>query len=183
MTAGTPAQLPIVAVLGSGSVGHEELAVPLGRWLAGEDVHLLTGGGRGVMRSVGRAFSEVRPRAGSVIGVLPGDPATGEPPDGYPNEWVEIPIATHLPLSGDRGTDPMSRNHINVLSGDVLIALPGGSGTASEVRLALGYGKPVVAFVGASGEPFDTYPRLVVCQTLACVQRFVRAQLSGEEKS
>ena len=31
------------------------------------------------------------------------------PMDGYPNQWVEIPVLTHLPLSGERGTEPMSR--------------------------------------------------------------------------
>ena len=30
----------------------------------------------------------------------------------------------------------MSRNHVNVLSSDVVVALPGGPGTLSELRLA-----------------------------------------------
>jgi hypothetical protein len=38
-----------------------------------------------------------------------------------------------------------ARNAINVLSSDVVIALPGGAGTLSEVALALKAGKTVVA--------------------------------------
>ncbi|HUT02907.1 MAG TPA: DNA-binding protein, partial [bacterium] len=45
-------RLPIVGVLGSGSEPHEEKAKPLGEWLAREGVHLLTGGGGGVMEAV-----------------------------------------------------------------------------------------------------------------------------------
>ena len=72
-------------------------------------------------------------RRGLVLGVLPGDPASGHAPAAYPNPWVEIVIRTHLPHSGVLGTDSLSRNHINVLSADAIVALPGGAGTASEV--------------------------------------------------
>lgn len=44
-----------------------------------------------------------------------------------------------------------SRNHINILSSDAVVALPGGPGTLSEVKLALVYGRPCMAFLGASG--------------------------------
>ncbi len=137
-------RLPIVAVIGSGVDEHDDLARPLGRWLAGQGVHLLTGGGSGVMESVSRAFHSVSDRHGFVIGVLPG--GAGRPPEGYPNPWVEIPIATHLPFSGEQGTEVRSRNHINVLSADAIIVLPGGAGTASEVHLAIEYQKPLAAF-------------------------------------
>jgi uncharacterized protein (TIGR00725 family) len=141
-------RLPIVGVIGSGTEAHSEKAKPLGEWLARQGVHLLTGGGGGVMESVSRAFFEVRERKGFVIGIIPGAERDGrcEPKPGYPNRWVEIPIFTHLPLSGTRGADPMSRNHINILSSDVLVALPGAAGTASEVQLALTYDKPFVVF-------------------------------------
>jgi uncharacterized protein (TIGR00725 family) len=135
-------------VIGSGSEAQEDRAAPLGRWLAGQGVHLLTGGGSGVMAAVSRAFASVEGRRGLVLGVLPcvdGDPTTPRP--GYPNPWVEVPIRTHLPLSGTRGTDPMSRNHVIVLTADVVIALPGGPGTASEAALAVRYGRPVIAFL------------------------------------
>lgn len=170
--------LPIVGVMGSGSAAHEERAAEVGRWLAAEGVHLLTGGGGGVMRSVSRAFFEDPDRRGSVIGVLPGRP---EPPPGYPNPWVEIPIRTHLPSSGDQGTEAMSRNHINVLSSDVIIALPGSAGTSSEVRLACAYGRPVVAFVQARSDIPDLPDEVPICQSVDCVKRFVAAHLAQKE--
>ena len=131
-------RLPIVGVMGSGRERHEALAIPLGRWLAERGAHLLTGGGGGVMEAVSEAFVAVSPRPGLCIGVLPG-PA---PPEGYPNASVELPIRTHLPLSGARGTDPMSRNHLNALTPACLVALPGGPGTESELALAARYGTP-----------------------------------------
>ena len=47
---------------------------------------------------------------------------------------------SHLPS----GAYDRSRNHINVLSADVVVALRGGIGTKHEVKLARDYGKPVV---------------------------------------
>src|ERR671934_202021 len=81
---------------------------------------------------------------GVSVGVLPGTP----PPPGYPNAWVDVAIRTHLPKRGAEGADVLSRNHINVLSADVVIALPGGPGTRTEVQLALRYGRPLIAFLG-----------------------------------
>jgi predicted Rossmann-fold nucleotide-binding protein len=129
------------------------------------------------MAAVSQAFSETQPRLGSVIGIIPSGSDTVEPKLGYPNPWVEIPIFTHLPLSGIRGTDPLSRNHVNVLSSDVLIALPGGAGTTSEVRLALAYGRPIVAFV-SSTEQIPGLSTKVPCRaTLQQVAEFVQARL------
>ena len=38
-----------------------------------------------------------------------------------------------------------SRNHINILTSDLVILLPGGEGTASEAELAVRYNKSVIA--------------------------------------
>jgi predicted Rossmann-fold nucleotide-binding protein len=38
--------------------------------------------------------------------------------------------------SGDEGRDTLSRNHINALTADLVVVLPGGSGTLSELELA-----------------------------------------------
>ena len=137
--------------MGSGAARHAHLAEPLGRALAGLGVHLLTGGGSGVMESVSRAFAEVHEREGLVIGILPAgdarpDRADADPqtPPGYPNRWVELAVRTHLDARGDDGSGIRSRNHINILSSDVVIALPGSSGTASEVELAIRYGRPLI---------------------------------------
>lgn len=172
---------PVVGVMGSGRVEHGELAEPLGRFLALEGVHLLTGGGGGVMASVSGAFYHVSGRAGLVLGILPGRTgADGRhaPLPGYPNRWVEIAVVTHLDRRGDAGSDPLSRNHLNVLSSHVIVALPGGAGTRSEVELALRYGRPVVAFLGDSGTIVDLDRRRVeVAADMAHVKRFVREAL------
>ena len=139
-------KLPIIGVMGSGKQEHKDLSEPLGEWLASLPVHLLTGGGKGVMTAVSRAFERVAGREGMIIGILP----MGK--ESYPNPHVELPIQTHLSLSGVRGSDPLSRNHINVLSSDLIIALPGSHGTVSEVKLALEYKKPVLAFVNSKSD-------------------------------
>ena len=175
-------RLPIVGVMGSGTQEHAELAQPVGRWLAGQGVHLLTGGGAGVMASVSRAFYETAGRKGLVIGIVPGsgDHRTPRKP-GYPNPWVEIPIFTHLPLTGVRGTESLSRNHINVLSSDVILALPGSAGTASEIRLALSYQRPVIAYLGSREDIPGLPPEVELATELAQVQEFATALIRDFE--
>jgi hypothetical protein len=68
------------------------------------------------------------------------------PKAGYPNASIELPVFTHLPLSGERGKDSMSRNHLNVLTAQALVVLPGDAGTLSEAELALRYRKPALLF-------------------------------------
>ena len=162
-----------------GAMQSTERTSDLGRWLARMGVHLLTGGGKGVMASISRAFSEIPDRKGLVIGVLPCQPDDpfSRPKEGYPNPWVEIPIATHLPLSGNQGAEPLSRNHINILSSDVVIALPGGPGTLSEVMLAEQYKRPVVAYLQDRTELPGLSPTVLIVNTLEAVQEFVRKHL------
>jgi uncharacterized protein (TIGR00725 family) len=172
--------LPVITVIGSGDYEHEELAGPLGQWLARQGFHLLTGGGAGVMLAVSRAFHAVQPRAGLVLGIVPGqvDATHYQRRPRYPNEFVEVAIFTHLPLSGKDGMRMESRNHINVLSGDVVVALPGAEGTATEAHLAVRYHRPIIAY---SNDPIPaTWPTgLPVAQDLAAVQSFVQAQTKG----
>ena len=171
--------LPVVGVLGSGKDPWERKAVGLGIWLAGIGVHLLTGGGRGVMESVSRGFCSVSHRRGLSIGIIPASAGIcrGEfpgPKEGYPNPFVEIPIQTHLHLSGERGTDALSRNHINILSSCVLVALPGGAGTSSEVRLAAEtYHTPVIAYVDGPDLIPDLPDAVPRASALEKVQAFV----------
>jgi predicted Rossmann-fold nucleotide-binding protein len=172
---------PVVGVMGSSTQAFEDLAAPLGRWLASAGVHLLTGGGVGTMEAVSRAFAEVRPREGLVIGVLPADLPDGVavPRAGYPNPSVELAIFTHLPLSGITGTDPRSRNHINILSSDVVIVLPGNEGTESEMTLAVRYGKPVIASFGDYEVDWQPPAGVPVARTMDQVEAFVRESLAG----
>ena len=174
-------RLPIVGVMGAGAEAHAALAVPLGRRLAELGVHVLTGGGTGVMTSVSRAFAEVEDRAGQVIGVLPlavkdGGPAAG---GDYPNPWVEIAIRTHL---RKLGADPSSRNHVNILTSDVVVALPGSVGTASEVELSLEYGRPLVLFgdlARAGTLPSRVATAATVDEVIAFVRRSLPAHLAA----
>jgi uncharacterized protein (TIGR00725 family) len=140
----------IIGVMGSGSEEYPEKTVPLGKWIAENGFHLLTGGGAGTMSSVARSFTSVKNRKGSSLGIVPSENGNLRP--GYPNQWVEIPIITHLPLSGNQGMSGESRNHINILTSSVIIALPGKSGTSSEVKLALKYGKPLICFLDHPSE-------------------------------
>lgn len=71
-----------------------------------------------------------------------------------------MPVFTQLPLVP--GLDQRSRNHINVLTADVVIVLPGrvhacniqlmvtagSSGTYSELQLAVKYKKKVIVYLG-----------------------------------
>ena len=143
---------PIVGVMGSGAESHEDLAAPLGRAIAGNGWHLLTGAGRGTMTATSRAFAETEGREGLCLGIVPSQQDGDGSPDGYPNPWVEVVIRTHLPLSGASGTGPFSRNHINVLSADAVVALPGSAGTWSEIELSLRYGRPLAVFDPPRGD-------------------------------
>jgi len=164
-------RLPVVGVMGSGSERHDALAKPLGRLIAELGVHLLTGGGSGVMEAVAEAFVAVETRRGLSLGVLPGSWETGLAPAGYPNPAVELVIRTHLPGRGDHGGGPTSRNAINVLSADCLVILPGGAGTHSEAALALRYGKPAISY-GAK------YPGIPESEDLTGVEGFLRAKMA-----
>ena len=179
--------LRVVGVMGSGVRAHADLAAPLGRGLARMGVHLLTGGGGGVMACASRAFAEVEGRAGVVVGVLPGrvggTPVAGaSSPPGYPNPFVELAIQTHLDVRGAEGDSAASRNHVNVLSSDVVVALPGGEGTASEVVLALRYGRPLVLLgdIGRARAMSRAHPKLWATESPAEALSLVRRALGLE---
>ena len=97
---------------------------------------------------------------------------------GLSNQWIEIPIHTHLPLSGSRGAEQGSRNHINVLTATVIVALPGSHGTASEVQLALQYRKPLVAFLSDKNDIPDLPSEIYVEPVFEKVKEFVRSHIS-----
>ncbi len=181
LLARAPGRLPVVGVMGSGRDPHAARARRVGAWIAAAGYHLLTGGGEGVMQAATEAFVGVPDRPGRAIGILPGSaggpgaPASGETPPGYPNRWVEIAIRTHLDARGARGGDADSRNHLNVLTSDVVIVLPGGAGTASEARLALRYGRPAVAYLAHRGDVPGLPEAIPVETRFARVQAFVRA--------
>lgn len=178
-----PVRLPVVGVMGSGTDPQEARAGPLGRLIAGLGAHLLTGAGRGAMESVSRAFFETRPRKGLVVGVTPASSSGFEPPPGYPNPYVELCIRTHLPLSGERGEEPLSRNSINVLTSDVLVFLGGSAGTASEARLAVRFARPAIAHVSSRGEIPGLPASIPLAPSIEEVERFLRTMARSARRS
>jgi len=120
----------VIGVMGSGyplDAASEARARALGRLIAEAGFVLLTGGrASGVMDACSAGAKEA---GGLVIGVLPDADAASA-------SWhLDVAIRTGM---GD------ARNVINVLSSDVVIALPGGAGTLSEIAHALKTGKPVI---------------------------------------
>jgi predicted Rossmann-fold nucleotide-binding protein len=158
--------MKIVGVMASGddSLGNEHgnLGEKVGSAIAELGFHLLTGGGGGLMTPVGQAFLKkkrkllrAKRRAGYLISILRAEELPQLNEDGKrswkanaDNGLGEIVIRTHLPFSGNKGSDPLSRNHINALTADLVVILPGGSGTLSELQLASEYGKDIMIYLG-----------------------------------
>jgi uncharacterized protein (TIGR00725 family) len=120
----------IIGIMGPGQGAREidrQMAYELGRSIAVEGWVLLTGGRNvGVMEAANQGAKQEQ---GLTVGILPTADGQGV------SEAVDIAIFT------DMGN---ARNNINVLSSDGVIACGMGSGTASEVALALKSNKPVV---------------------------------------
>lgn len=132
----------VIGVMGGAIASDEAIAhaYQLGALIAEHDWVLLNGGrNAGVMEASARGASEA---GGLVVGILPGDTTTGVAPA------VDIAIPTGM---GD------ARNAINVLASHVVVALPGGPGTVSEVALALKCGRRVVLLGFPLGVPFSAY--------------------------
>lgn len=183
MTAhGGATRLPVIGVMGSSQRDNADLAGPLGTMLAGLPVHLLTGAGQATMAAVSHAFAAVSPRRGLVIGVVPAAHLNHptEPVAGYPNPWVEIAIHTHLVTEQPGLWDGLTRNHINILTSDVVIALPGSAGTRHEIEMAVAYGKPVATFFHDPNE-MGPLPEVVrACPDLDAVKAFITRHLMLE---
>jgi uncharacterized protein (TIGR00725 family) len=132
----------VIGVMG-GAVADDatfERARVLGRLVAKQGWTLLNGGrNAGVMASSAAGAHEA---GGLVVGILPDDDRSRAAPD------IDIAIPTGL---GD------ARNAVNVLASDVVVALPGGAGTLSEISLALKAGRPVVALGFPLGATFQQY--------------------------
>lgn len=176
--------MAIVGVMGSGKAEWEALSAPLGKWIAGRGFDLLTGAGLGVMLSTARAFSTTPGRKGRSIGIMPSEahPLRGFAPlAGYPNPFIDLPILTPLPRKqADAPDDALNRNYVNILTSDVVVALPGSQGTLDEIRLATRFAKPLICIGPA--DAFDGVPpgtRIV--SALEDVYAFVLATLDSIE--
>lgn len=122
----------IIGVMGAGEKATSndlDNAYKLGKMIAQQGWVLLTGGRKsGVMDAACQGAKSVD---GLTVGILPSKDDKGI------SEAVDIAIFT------DMGN---SRNNINVLSSDVIIACGMGAGTASEIALALKSNKKVILF-------------------------------------
>lgn len=120
----------IIGIMGPGESATStdlENAYQLGKFIAESGWILLTGGRNvGVMEAANKGAKSAN---GLTVGILPGNDTRGI------SEAVDIAIVT------DMGN---ARNNINILSSDVIIACGMGTGTASEIALALKAHKPVI---------------------------------------
>lgn len=119
---------PIVAVVGGSDCTSAEaaLAEALGRQLAQRGAVVVCGGLTGVMEAVAKG---ARAGGGLTIGILPGNDARDA------NAYIDVPLAT--------GMGEM-RNALIVRVAGAIVAIGGGTGTLSEIALALRIGTPVV---------------------------------------
>lgn len=120
----------IIGVMGPGEGAKPEAcatAYQLGRLLASKGWITLCGGRKaGVMEAVSRGAKEV---GGITVGILPGED------NQQTSEHIDIPIITGM---------GSARNNINVLTSKVIVACGMGSGTLSEVALAMKAKKHVI---------------------------------------
>jgi uncharacterized protein (TIGR00725 family) len=119
----------IVSVIGGRQCGKkvERVAHKLGMELAKVDCFLVSGGLGGTMKAVCQGF---KAGGGTTIGITPGYDKREA------NAFVDLVIPTGLGLA---------RNVLVVTSADVVIALPGGAGTLSEIAYCLQFGIPVIS--------------------------------------
>jgi predicted Rossmann-fold nucleotide-binding protein len=170
--------------MGSGTDEWAEWATPLGVLIAKRHHDLLTGAGGGVMTAVARAFCSVPGRRGRSIGIVPTQPdgASGFVPlPGYPNLFIDLPILTPLPRKASHtSADTLTRNHVNILSSDVVIVLPGNTGTRDEIGLCLRFGKPLLGFCEPAAFGAGM-PGLMTTTALAEVANFMSTYLGPSD--
>jgi uncharacterized protein (TIGR00725 family) len=118
----------VVAVIGGSDANADERANArqVGRLLGEAGAIVVCGGRGGVMEGVCQAAREA---GGLTVGILPGKDAA----DG--NAYLSLALPTGL---GE------ARNALVVLACEVVIAIGGGSGTLSEIGLALQTGRRVL---------------------------------------
>ncbi len=109
--------------------------------LIAEEGWILLNGGRasGIMEASARGAKE---NGGLTVGILPGNDSA------WASEYIDIPILTGIGFA---------RNYINVLTSEVVVALPGKTGTISEIALALNIGKKVISLNFNLGPLFKNY--------------------------
>ena len=118
----------MVAVIGAANATQDEIAAAerVGHLLAERGAIVVCGGRGGVMEAVCRGAAA---RGGMTLGLLPGSDA------GEANAYLTIALPTGM---------GQARNAILILAGRAVIAIGGGTGTLSEIGLALKAGRRVI---------------------------------------
>ena len=124
-----------IVVIGDSSASAEvyELAYQAGRIIAKTGAVLISGGRGGVMEAASKGAKE---EGGIVVAILPDDNFSGA------NNYTDIVIPTGIGFA---------RNSCNVLSGDIIVAIGGRTGTLSEIAYAWQYNKIIMAFTSVPG--------------------------------
>lgn len=109
------------------------LAYEVGEEVALQGAVLITGGLGGVMEAASKGAKD---HGGLVVGIIPQDEKR------YANAYCDVVISTGL---------GHSRNFVTAYSGDAVIVVGGGVGTAIEAGVAYQKGKPIIAIKGSGG--------------------------------
>ncbi len=109
------------------------IAYETGKIIAGLKITLVCGGLGGIMEKACKGTKEA---GGLTVGITPGTNLNDA------NEYCDIVIPTGIGYA---------RNMVNVLSGDFVVAIGGGSGTLSEIAYAWQFNRPIYAFTEISG--------------------------------
>lgn len=131
----------VMSIIGSGAGAtdpqQDALAEALGRLAVDAGFRICCGGLGGVMTAACRgARRSERYTEGDTIGILPSRTHADA------NPFVDIAIPTELGYA---------RNMLVVMSGHVVVAVAGRTGTLSEIALAWQIGRPVIALTPAGG--------------------------------
>jgi uncharacterized protein (TIGR00725 family) len=118
----------MIGVIGSGDTrkSQDSQAEEVGSLLGSRGAVLVCGGLSGMMEAASRGC---KMSGGETIGILPGSDKKDS------NPHIGLPLPTGMGIA---------RNVLVIRASDAVIALPGSSGTMSEIALALNIGKPVI---------------------------------------
>jgi len=123
----------VVVIGSSDDEFNREKSYEIGKYIAKNKWILISGGKGGIMEDVSMGAAE---EGGIVIGILPDSDFNSA------NRFCNIVIPTGIGYA---------RNLTNILSGDVIIAIGGKSGTLSELAYAWQFGKPIICCSFAPG--------------------------------
>lgn len=124
-----------VVVIGNNIASEDDklLAYEVGKLIGKSGAVLISGGKRGVMKYASKGAQE---EGGLVIGIIPDSSFDGA------NPFCDIVIPSGIGYA---------RNLMNILSGDLIIAIGGGAGTLSELAYAWQFEKNIMAFNSVIG--------------------------------